>query len=534
MIQTIKLSQTRANAASAWLERTNPLKGLSIRQAQSIYDLAKNGNYCQLHYIYHEIEAANPTLMTCVERRSSALAGLGWKASASASALDATLADEQKRAIAELAESFTNLDETIEHLALAFFRGFGHARIVRALDGTPKAFDLLNSWNFAFDAAEKLWYWNPACKLSIPGKEAGLEVVPEYELLSVVRPRAIDYPALAIHIRHALAERDWGRFLERYGIPPVFTIMPQGATEEDRDLFLESSQKLANGRGAAFPSGSDVKFAQEARGVNPFTDFITHQEKTIVLLATGGTLTSLAEAGSGTLAGNAQMDVWEQIVARDGVMIGNAIDRTIIRPYLQARFKGQPIVAHFELGKETEASPSEVLEMGAKAKAAGYRIAKATLEEKTGYTLEEDTPAAQPGFPALNAALQAKGEAIQALTPSLRAEGEAIHTNETKEEPVDTDYLEILQAFAASGRHGAQEVEAFINHPSQDEAEKVMRFLEENLHDETLEALLEQSMAKAIAKELGGAASSRAKEPIENASERTRKENGNDTITRKD
>lgn len=51
--------------------------------------------------------------------------------------------------------------------------------------------------------------------------------------------------------------------------------------------------------------------------------------------------TSLAEDGSGTLAGNAQMDVWRQIVSRDAAIIGAALDRVPVQPYLRARFPGR-------------------------------------------------------------------------------------------------------------------------------------------------------------------------------------------------
>lgn len=66
----------RRDAGTAWIERTNPLAGLSIREAQAVFDRARAGDTQRLHWIFQEIEAANPTLMTCVERRASALAAL--------------------------------------------------------------------------------------------------------------------------------------------------------------------------------------------------------------------------------------------------------------------------------------------------------------------------------------------------------------------------------------------------------------------------------------------------------------------------
>lgn len=110
---------------------------------------------------------------------------------------------------------------------------------------------------------------------------------------------------------------DWDRFLERYGIPPVDAVMSPDATVENRAEYLEAAEKARDGLPVVWPSGSQISRADGSRGQDPFSVFVRHQEELIVLMATGGTLTSLAEAGSGTLAGGAQMDVWEQIVRRD-------------------------------------------------------------------------------------------------------------------------------------------------------------------------------------------------------------------------
>ena len=61
------------DAAHCWMERTNPLIGVSIRTAQNIFDAARNGDTQRLHWLFHEIEAANPILFTCIDRRIAVL-----------------------------------------------------------------------------------------------------------------------------------------------------------------------------------------------------------------------------------------------------------------------------------------------------------------------------------------------------------------------------------------------------------------------------------------------------------------------------
>lgn len=405
-------ARERRTAASSWLERTNPLSGLTIRQAQAIYDAARGGDFSRIQYIYAELEKANPVLMTCVDRRASAISGLGWKVSTTA---DGAEADEQKEAVERALLNADGLDDALEHLALAFFRGFAHVRpIWGGRPGELLGFDKPHNWNFARDRATGAWYWNASAEPCDPTRpDARLVPVPPGELVTIERVREIDFPAMALALRHAVGERDWGRFLERYGLPFVVMVAPPDADADSMGAFATSAEKITDGLSTVVPSGTDVSFAGEARGADPFTPFVEHVQKLIVLMATGGTLTSLAEAGAGTLAGNAQMQVWEQIVKRDGVAIGATLDKGIVRRIVRALFPGRQCLVKFELGGDRQLEPGEIFDLAAKARAAGYRIDKAQLEEATGYTLVEESAAQMP-FP-MNTRKKAKNAAARPI-----------------------------------------------------------------------------------------------------------------------
>ena len=402
------LAKPRRSAATAWLERVNPLQGLTITQAKNIFDVARAHGSPLLQKIYEEIELTDPVLMTCVERRQSALAGLGWRAVANASAADDAKAEEQRKALEAFANGIENLDEAIEHLDLAFFRGYSvcqpiweseskseveqrnltNSTVGLGLQTTTRVrhINLLNSWNFLRGDDDRLM-WNPECTLDPKGCE---EITPAARVVQLKRRRAIDWPALSIYIRKYVGERDWGRFLERYGIPPVDVIMAPNATDEQRQEYLDCAEAAKNGSSVAYPSGTSISRAETSRGQDPFTAFIEHQEKLIVLMATGGTLTSLAQADTGSLAGGAQMDVWEQIVQRDGVVISAALNRDLFIPFLREAFPGEPVMAHFEIGKEDEPSATEAADLAGKLKVAGWRVDQSQLEEQTGLKLERD------------------------------------------------------------------------------------------------------------------------------------------------
>lgn len=388
------LTKRKRTAADAWIESLDPLNGLSIAQARSTYNAARRHGSPLLQKMYAEIEESDPVLMTCVDRRQSALAGLGWRTVANASARDAKLAEEQRVALEEFANGIGNLDDVIEHLGLAFFRGYSVCQPIWE-EKRVRHVELLDSWNFLKgDHGELLW--NPECSMDPARCE---EITPEARAVVFQRRRAIDWPALNIYIRKYIGERDWGRFLERYGIPPVDVVMAPNTTNAQRDDYLESAEAARDGRPAAWPAGSQISRAEGSRGQDPFSAYLDHQERLIVLMATGGTLTSLAESGTGTLAGGAQMDVWTQIVSRDGVAISAILNRAVFAPFLREAFPGWNAAAHLELGHEDEPTAAEAADMAVKLRSAGYRVDQGQLEEATGYKLEREEPAPQqPGF----------------------------------------------------------------------------------------------------------------------------------------
>jgi phage gp29-like protein len=385
------MAKEKRNATIAWLERSNPLKGLSISAANNIFDAARTGDTQRLHWMYQEIETANPVLSMCVTRRSGAAANFRWKVSERA-AFDDTLASEQRDAVERFLGGIVNLADVFEHLDLALFRGFSHAQPIWEEDGTVHEIALLDSWKFL--KKDGAWFYNPACD----GFTSSCESCEDARLITVERRRPVDVPALALHLRAAVGSRDWGRFIERYALPKPAVVMSPNASGNDRNDYQQTANALENGQVTVWPSGTSLMdFAGGSRGVDPFTAFITHQEKTILMLATGGTLGSMAEAGSGTLAGNAQQDVWKSIVSRDSGVISAAMMRDLIRPYLEATFPGQKIAIEFGFDLTHNPTPKEVFEIAGAAKAAGYIINQEQLEEKTGFRLEKAPESAPMG-----------------------------------------------------------------------------------------------------------------------------------------
>lgn len=415
-----RAAKARRTGAQAWIERTNPLTRLSLRAAQSIYDTARGGGYTRLQYIYAEIEKTDPTLFTCVDRRLSALSALGWRVVAN---VEGTKAEAQKKILEKMLDGAVGLSAAIEHMGLAFFRGFSFCEPYMR-DGRL-AFNCPPSWEFN-RSPDGTWWHNPLVIEGDAGGEGQTAFDPE-AVIHIERVRAVDYPALALYLRHEVAEDEWGRFLERYGIPPVILEMPPLTQPGDADRFAQAAQQVYEALCGAVPNGTRVNTLAEARGADPFSAFIEHQEKTMVRLCTGGTLGSIAEAtGIGSGASDAQGDVWREIVSRDAVLIGEEFTRWFGRFVFP-----EGMLVRFELGTEKRATPDEVFETAAKARQAGYRFTKEYLETETGAELEEEPQQLQnpPGFgPLLNKApaapLQTAKNALQNAPKVSDAQGE--------------------------------------------------------------------------------------------------------------
>ena len=403
-IKAMFAKRLRKSEQSFALESLNPLWNMTAHEAQSIFDYARRGNYARLQYLYNEIEGKDPTLLTCVQRRASAISELDWRVVRSDQRLnrniEQSLIDEQIECVETAIAKIENFPDAVERLSLAAFRGFAHISPVHNLSGDVTHFELIDNWNMCWDRVHKRWLWNPNATSFVDPSEASSDLtpIPSEELVSVVGDRAIDWPGLFIYLRTSIGERDWGRFLETYGIPPVILTMPELTSEQEAEKFVEAATEVYEGGNGVVPYGTNVSYASEIRGTNPFTEFIEHQQKLMVLMATGGTLTSLAESGSGTLAGNAQMDVWMQIVRRDVRRIGNAINKQLCEDIVRKNFKGKPILAEFKFDTEPPKDPKDILDLASTASSAGFEMDAEELSQATGFTIRKKPAEGGMGF----------------------------------------------------------------------------------------------------------------------------------------
>ena len=498
--------------AEMWLESFNPIRHLTIQRAQMIFDAARRGNDVRLQWIYANIEQCDPTLMICSERRAGALVDLDFtvrmKPATRTARYDEGLAKEQAaflEAVYGEAESH-GLWQAVEHLSSAFFRGHAHVAPRWSLDGLGiQGFECLDAWNVCREVSTGQWHWNPSASETLDF--GTLEVIPPGELITLVRSRHVDYPAMAIYLRSALGESAWGKFLERYGVPPVIITMPPEMDPARVAEYCAAAEKVADGGTGALPHGSQVTYATEARGTNPFKEFLSHQQELVVLMATGGLFTSLTGAtGIGQGATGAHEETWRMIVRRDAGFIAAEMNRTVTSALLKRAFPGKPHLASFDFETEPKPSAAEIFDLAGKAVVAGYKVEKSELEERTGYRLIE----AQSEGAFMEGAIAAPSTPAAGLSPARQFLNREKAGNE-----------KALKALARSLQLDfgpiAEALQTFFDAPSQAEAQRLIERLPELLPDDPQSAVI---LEQAIAEAYGDAVQDGGVEVVENKAEK--------------
>jgi hypothetical protein len=267
--------------------------------------------------------------------------------------------------------------------------------------------------------------------------------------------------------------------------------MAPNATDEDKAAYVDAAEKVEDGMVSVWPNGAALTdFMGGSRGQDPFSAFVRHQEERIVLLSTGGTLTSLAESGSGTLAGGAQMEVWREIVARDAEAIEDTLQRNLVIPFLERAFPGRPIAVDLSFDRTRKPSAQEAAQVAATLRSAGYAIDRAELEEATGFTLKEVEVGGMGGMGGMGGigGMGAKAKATEPTEPSAPKAPSAPIQPQTALEALSHDLSPVGNA-----------IEEFLKDPSKDAAKKLLDDLPTLLpNDSALAAVIAEEMAEAM------------------------------------
>lgn len=367
---------------NAWREQFNPLVGLDMKRARTLLEAGQRGEFADLQWTYKFVEESFPTSFALIERCTSPLLEMEWTVTqteeeALPEGCTPDQAAKQANYLRQCYERIGNLEDAIEHIAMAKFRGFAHLQLQdKDGDGEIDCFELLDQWNFVRAGLHGNWWWNPdALQTSYKSLPKGNEITdgdltggngdnggpsgtgqePSTEKLSrkdfIIREvkRPVNPIALRAYIRWAMGKKDHAGFIEIYGIPGAVVIGPPNVSKEKETEYQSAGQSIAEGGSGYMPNGSDVKFPDGPRGVNPFKEFLRGEVEDVVLAGTGGLLTMLTESGSGTLGGSAHSETFNKIARSEAKKVSAVFQRDFDKQLLADEFPDQPVLAYFEL-----------------------------------------------------------------------------------------------------------------------------------------------------------------------------------------
>lgn len=385
-----------AEQLDVWLERFNPLRGATLSTLSGYFDEADEGRYSHVMWMARKMIRRDPTIRACMRRIHAQLMKLKWQVKVMEtlpSGMSKAQADQQQDHLKQKYEQIENLKQAAAFSALADFYGFAHLEKHYDGQGETTRLQPVPQWHWVRKGLYGEWKFNPTAK---PWPNDAMPIEPGDYVI-----REIDDPWIEIALIHGLRinqnDRDWDGFAARYGIPSTFFIAPPGADDDKLGEFEDAANDLASDGAGVLPHGSDVKTHEAANKGEVFGAKNSRHESAIVLAATGGLLTMLAQSGSGTLAGGAHSDTWRDLVAGIASEVSEAFQEQLDKVWLEEKFPGQKIAAYFELEfPEEDADVKVIAETVKMLKDAGHNVKREWIEEETGMPLEEGSAPALP------------------------------------------------------------------------------------------------------------------------------------------
>ena len=149
----------------------------------------------------------------------------------------------------------------------------------------------------------------------------------------------VDVPGLMVYLRQLVGEEQWARFVEKQGIPQVVIEAPEGTPDQNLDQWNYRAMQIFEGGSGTLPNGAKVNVLDEARGQDPFSEYVRHQMEMISILATGGTLMTIGgSTGLGSDLARVQQESFNSIVNQDCKRISNAVTGNVVPKCVERLF----------------------------------------------------------------------------------------------------------------------------------------------------------------------------------------------------
>lgn len=372
----------RMASINRWREQFNPLRALTLARAVSLAEAYYRGEMADYQWTCFFVEQTDPDLFALLEMRLGRILEMEYDFVPEKGA-DERAAEAQRKLLTEKFSAIDNFNEAIEHLALAPFRHYAH--LEKWYEGGALVhLEPVDQWNVVRAGLRGPWRYNPEARsTTYAALGPAADLPPEQFIFREVR-RGINRIALFKFVRSSLSDKDWDAFVEIFGFLGGVVIGPPDLQRDQASEFSTAAERVAEGGSGFLPYGSDYKVNPTAKGAHPFKERLDHLSEKLVLVGTGGKLTMLTEAGSGTLAGGAHAEIFDQIAAAEARRIGEIINTQLLPELLG----DQAPLVYFRLAANAETDAGAAVDQVQKLSVAGYRVDPAEVAERTGWTVE--------------------------------------------------------------------------------------------------------------------------------------------------
>lgn len=156
----------------------------------------------------------------------------------------------------------------------------------------------------------------------------------------------------------AFTNRDWAIFTQTYGQPVRLGKYGPGATEADKDTLFRAVANIAGDCAAIVPEGMTIEFI-ESKSIGSSSDLYEkrtdHLDRQVSKAVLGQTATTDAVTG-GLGSGKEHRQVQEDIERADARALSAAINRDLIRPWIQFNYDDHDgLFPRIRIGREEEA-----------------------------------------------------------------------------------------------------------------------------------------------------------------------------------
>ncbi len=382
-------------------EQRNELPWLTPQRAVELYEAWRRGELADVQRVWEQLEETDDTLMTVLDKRQRALADMPWAILTDAEAIGddadrARKAELQQTYLRTVFNAVENLEDALVHLGMADFRGVAALEITGNMQ--RMRWEVIEPWCLARPARRGPWMYNAKADVTF----SSLEEM-EKERIIVREARPIDLACMFLIVDKMHAVHGWDAFLDVYGNPSIFLELPPATGEQMAKVYDALAKRIiGDGRGTV-PNGSKFQTVETRQNnCDSFEKRAKWCQDAIITVATGGLLTITTESGSGTLAGSAHTDSFENLVAGSAASISATINRQFTRRLLAAAFPEDPPLAYFSLASEPADERMQLAQLLATLKTAGWQ----TTQEKASELMQMDVepvPAA-PAAPMMNTA----------------------------------------------------------------------------------------------------------------------------------